>query len=200
MKVALGSLKSGKWHLSPYLLWERGRGVWAVGTGVLSCRQQPLATASSGHWEDLQVSASEQGATKAATSTGHSAVPPSWRPSPLSCSPLVFGLGGTSQSQSSVSQFYPHCWHLEIGLRKEIMFPFAPSCLFPGMFGFSVFIPRCKHPQGSSCVSPDALPPCPLVLVDATRPDVCHLSQSSGSQAESMPVLLPCAWHTVGAQ
>lgn len=78
--------------------------------------------------------------------------------------------------------------------------PFAPSCLFPGMFGFSVFIPQRKHPQGSSRVSPDALPPCPLVLVNATRPDVCHLSQSSGCPAESMPVLLPCAWHTVGAQ
>ena len=97
VKVALGSLKSGNRHRSPYLLWERGRVAWAVGTGVLSCRQQPLATASSGHWEDSQVSASEQDATSAATQRwSDSGVPPFWRPSPSSCSPLFLDWAAAS--------------------------------------------------------------------------------------------------------
>lgn len=203
MKVALGSLKSGKWHLSPYLLWEEGRGAWAVGTGVLSCRQQPLATASSGHWEDYK-------------SVHLSRVPPrlppalvtarSLRPGDLHPRParlLFLDWAAPPKARVPFLSFIHTAgtWTLDWKLDSQRkLCSLCPSCLFPGMFGFSVFIPQRKHPQGSSCVSPDALPPCPLVLVDATRPDVCHLSQSSGSQAESMPVLLPCARHTVGAQ
>ena len=95
-------------------------------------------------------------------------------------------------NDNPTTQFYPHFWHLEIGL--EVKFPLSQMS-FRDTFGVFLVIPE-SMPSGR----PPGLPGRPvsgcLVLVDATGLlviDVSPLCQSAGPQVELMPLLLPLA-------
>lgn len=106
--------------------------MWALSWG-----QRTLAAASLGHWE-----AQESGRVTSCVGAGppdHGSLGSS--PPPRFCSPPSAGLDGrrsvyTSQSQGSISHFCAYFRHLEIGLRKDIMFPWPENVFFP-TFGSS---------------------------------------------------------------